>query len=822
MAEPPNAPEVPELHEADRAAAVTSIPTSLPILALKSAVVFPHVPTPLVVGRPASVRLIDDAMVRNRLVGLVAQKDPSVEQPREEDLYRIGCAALIQRLLKFPDGTLRVMVAGLKRFRIVRMVRLEPFPVADIEVLEDIVENSVEIEALVKNLTHQATRMLSLMPIDSEELSVALLNVDDPARLTDLGAALLVRDTAIKQEFLETLSVKDRLRRLTRHINREIQVMELGSKIQEQVQDEMDKGQREFVLRQQLKAIQKELGMDDDGTGDVAALQEQIEKAGMPEHARQAADRELKRLRTMPPAAAEYAVVRTYLDWLVTLPWSKETPDKIDLKEARRILDEDHYDLEKVKDRILEFLAVRKLRGDTKGPILCFVGPPGTGKTSLGKSIARAMGREFHRLSLGGVRDEAEIRGHRRTYVGALPGRIIEGMRKAGSKNPVFILDEVDKLGADFRGDPASALLEVLDPEQNRNFQDHYLDVPFDLSAVLFITTANVLDTIPPPLRDRMEVLELAGYPEEEKLQIARRFLIPRQADANGLPVNDLDIDDEAVKTVIARYTREAGLRNLERTLGTIFRKVARRRAEGETGVVAIRKEDLVAYLGPERFTSELAERIAQPGVAVGLAWTPFGGEILFVEWTRMPGAKSLTITGQLGEVMRESALAALSFVRSRAASLGIDPTFFANNDLHLHVPAGAIPKDGPSAGVTIATALASLLTNRCVRPEMAMTGEITLRGKVLPVGGIKEKVLAARRAGIKTLLLPADNSKDLVDVPKEALNDLTIQYVLTVDDVLEHALQPPAPSPRAAPDAADEGRSRRRTPVRRPSAPPS
>ncbi|HEV8120487.1 MAG TPA: endopeptidase La, partial [Candidatus Polarisedimenticolia bacterium] len=535
MAEPPNAPEVPELHEADRAAAVTSIPASLPILALKSAVVFPHVPTPLVVGRPASVRLIDDAMVRNRLVGLVTQKDASVEQPREEDLYRVGCAALIQRLLKFPDGTLRVMVAGLKRFRIVRMVRLEPFPVADIEVLEDIVENSVEIEALVKNLTHQATRMLSLMPIDSEELSVALLNVDDPARLTDLGAALLVRDTAIKQEFLETLSVKDRLRRLTKHINREIQVMELGSKIQEQVQDEMDKGQREFVLRQQLKAIQKELGMDDDGAGDIAALQDQIDKAGMPEHARQAADRELKRLRTMPPAAAEYAVVRTYLDWLVTLPWSKETPDKIDLKEARRILDEDHFDLEKVKDRILEFLAVRKLRGDTKGPILCFVGPPGTGKTSLGKSIARAMGREFHRLSLGGVRDEAEIRGHRRTYVGALPGRIIEGMRKAGSKNPVFILDEVDKLGADFRGDPASALLEVLDPEQNRNFQDHYLDVPFDLSAVLFITTANILDTIPPPLRDRMEVLELAGYPEEEKLQIARRFLIPRQADANGL-----------------------------------------------------------------------------------------------------------------------------------------------------------------------------------------------------------------------------------------------------------------------------------------------
>jgi ATP-dependent Lon protease len=767
------------------------IPPTLPILALKNTVVFPHLPMPLVVGRPSSVQLVDEAMLRNRVIGLVMQKSPDVEEPREEDLYKVGCAAIIQRLLKFPDGTLRVLVAGLQRMRITKMTRMEPYPVADIELLDEVLEASVETEALAKNLMNQISRMLALMPIDSDEINVALLNVENPARLADMGAALLVRDAAIKQEFLATLDVRDRLRRLTQHINREIEVMEVGSKIQEQVQDEMEKGQREFVLRQQLKAIQKELGMGDEGEAEIQQLQEAVEKAGMPEAVRQAADRELKRLRTMSPAAAEHVVVRTYLDWLIALPWARQTEDKIDLGEARRILDEDHYDLEKVKDRILEFLAVRKLRADTKGPILCFTGPPGTGKTSLGRSIARAMGRQFHRMSLGGVRDEAEIRGHRRTYVGALPGRIIEALRKCGTRNPVIMLDEIDKLGADFRGDPSAALLEVLDPEQNKWFQDHYLDVPFDLSSVMFITTANILDTVPPALRDRMEVLELPGYIEEEKLVIARRYLIPRQCTENGLGPEDVAFSDDALRAIIARYTREAGLRNLEREIAKVCRKAARQRAEGEAGRIAVEVADLAAFLGPERFVSELAERIGQPGIAVGLAWTPFGGEILFVEATRMLGGKSLIITGQLGEVMRESAMAALSWIRSRASELHIDPGFFARSDIHLHVPAGAIPKDGPSAGVTMATAIVSLLTHRPCRPETAMTGEITLRGKVLPVGGIKEKVLAARRAGIRTVILPADNEKDLRDVPKDALGDLAFRFARTVDDVLELALEP-------------------------------
>ena len=771
----------------------TEIPATLPILTLKGSVAFPQIPMPLVVGRPGSVRLVDEAMVRNRLVGLLAQKNAETEQPGEEDLYRVGCAAVIQRLLKFPDGTLRVLVSGLRRIRIVRFTRMDPYPVADIELLEEITETSVEMEALAKNLLNQISRMMTLMPIDSDEISVALLNVESPGRLADMGAALLVRDLALKQSFLETLTVKERLRRLTQHVNREIEVMELGSRIQEQVQDEMDKGQREFFLRQQLKAIQKELGVGDEGDAEIQKLQELIEKAGMPENVREVADRELKRLRGMPPAAAEYVVVRTYLDWLIALPWSKEAKDAIDLASARRILDEDHYDLEKIKERIIEFLAVRKLKADGKGPILCFVGPPGTGKTSLGKSIARALGRPFHRLSLGGVRDEAEIRGHRRTYVGALPGRIIEGLRKCGVRNPVIMLDEIDKLGADFRGDPAAALLEVLDPEQNRNFQDHYLDLPFDLSSVLFVTTANVIDTIPPALRDRMEILELSGYIEEEKRLIARRYLIPRQCVENGITVEDLTISDAALGMIIGSYTREAGLRNLERQIAAICRKVARRRAEGDSAKVAIDAADVVSFLGPERFSSEVAERIAQSGVVVGLAWTPFGGEILFVEATRMPGGKSLTITGQIGDVMRESAQAALSYVRSRTEALGIDPGFFSSSDLHLHVPAGAIPKDGPSAGVTIATAMVSLLTGRPSRPETAMTGEITLRGKVLPVGGIKEKVLAARRAGIRTVILPAENEKDLQEVPEEVRKGMTFHFARTVDEVLELALQPNA-----------------------------
>jgi ATP-dependent Lon protease len=799
-------------------AEIPPIPASLPILPLKNTVAFPHIPIPLVVGRPASMRLIDDAMVKDRLVGLVAQRNPEVEEPKEPDLYRVGTVAVIQRLLKFPDGTLRVLVNGLERIRLIRPIRSDPYLVSDIDVLHEEAETSVEVEALSKNLHNQITRMLSLMPIASDDLAVALLNTKDPGRFADMAAALLVRDQAQKQTYLDALSVKERLRRLTGHISREIEVMEIGSRIQQEVQDEMEKGQREFVLRQQLKAIQKELGVGDETEAEIQQLQEEVEKAGMPPPAREAADRELKRLRTIPTAAAEHVVVRTYLDWLLALPWSKESKSAIDLEQARAILDEDHYDLEKVKERILEFLAVRKLRSDTRGPILCFVGPPGTGKTSVGRSIARAMGRKFHRLSLGGVRDEAEIRGHRRTYVGALPGRIIEGLRKCGTRNPVVMFDEVDKLGADFRGDPSSALLEVLDPEQNHTFVDHYLDVPFDLSGVMFITTANVLHTIPPPLRDRMEVLELPGYIEEEKLAIARTYLIPRQRTENGLTAEEIEFEEAAVRRIITRYTQEAGLRNLEREIAKVCRKVALRKAEGARERVVIGESDLVAYLGPERVTREALEGSAQPGVATGLAWTPFGGEILFVEATRMPGGKSLMLTGQLGDVMRESAQAALSYVRGRALELGIERDFFSRSDLHLHVPAGAIPKDGPSAGVTMATALASLLTGRPCHTELAMTGEVTLRGKVLPVGGIKEKVLAARRAGIKVIILPAENEKDLHDVPADALKGLDIRFVQTVGEVLDMALEPQtAASPARSAERSSRaprrpGRSSRRS----------
>jgi ATP-dependent Lon protease len=783
---PPPSPE-----EEPQAARPPAIPSVLPILPLKGTVIFPHIPMPLAVGRAGSIRLIDDAMLKGRLLGMVAQTSADIEEPGDGDVYRVGTAGIIQRLLKFPDGSLRVLVGGLQRIRVGRFLQRDPYWTAEVEPLQETVEDSVEMEALTKNLINQIGRMLQLMPIASDELSVALLNVEDPSRLSDMAAALLVREVAQKQEYLETLSVKERLQRLTRQISREIEVLEVGSRIQQQVQEEMDKGQREFVLRQQLKAIQKELGTGDEDEAVIQRLQEEIEKAGMPQAVREAADRELSRLRSIPPASAEHIVIRTYLDWLIVLPWSKQTQDKIDLPEARRVLDHDHYDLEKVKERILEFLAVRKLKGDSKGPILCFVGPPGTGKTSLGRSIARAMGRSFHRLSLGGVRDEAEIRGHRRTYVGALPGRIIEGLRKCGTRNPVFMLDEIDKLGVDFRGDPSSALLEVLDPEQNHGFTDHYLDLPFDLSAVMFITTANVLDTIPAPLRDRMEVLELPGYTEEEKLQIARRYLIPRQCTENGLRVEDVSFDDAALSLIIARYTREAGLRNLEREIARVCRKVATRHAEEHRDKVTVRAADVHGFLGPERFVSEAAERTSQPGVAIGLAWTPYGGEILFVEATRMPGGKSLTLTGQLGEVMRESAMAALSYTRSRSRELGIPGDFFSRFDLHLHVPAGAIPKDGPSAGVTMATAIVSLLTGRPSRPGVAMTGEITLRGKVLPVGGVKEKVLAARRAGLSTVILPADNRKDLEEIPEVARRDLTFKFARTVDEVLKEALQP-------------------------------
>jgi ATP-dependent Lon protease len=783
-----------------------AIPSTLPVLPLKGTVVFPHIPIPLVIGRPASMRLIDQAMVGNRMVGLVLQRDPGAEDPTPETLHPVGTVAAIQRLLKFPDGTVRILVNGLERIRMIRFVQREPYLAAEIEVLRETVDDTVEIEALTKNLQGQIQKVLGLMPIASEELGVALLNIEDPGRLADLGATLLVREPPDRQKFLETLSVKTRLRDLTRVVSREIEVLELGTKIQKEVQDEMEKGQREFVLRQQLKAIQKELGASDDTEAEIQRLQESVARAGMPPAAREAADRELARLRTMNPASAEYVVARTYLDWLLALPWAKETTDKIDLAEARAILDEDHHDLEKVKDRILEFLAVRKLKADSKGPILCFHGPPGTGKTSLGRSIARAMGRNFHRFSLGGVRDEAEIRGHRRTYVGALPGQIVQAVRRAGSRNPVLMLDEVDKLGADFRGDPASALLEVLDPEQNFSFSDHYLDVPFDLSKVMFITTANVLDTIPRPLLDRMEAIELPGYIDEDKLAIARRYLVPRQCRENGLSAADVSLPDEAIRAIIQRYTLEAGLRNLEREIGAICRKIARRRAEEDTRAVTVNPGDLETFLGPERFLEERSERVEVPGVAVGIAWTPFGGHILFIEATRMPGARNLTVTGQIGDVMRESAIAALSWIRSRAAELQIPADAFKDSDLHVHIPAGAVPKDGPSAGVTIATAIASLLTGRRCRADSAMTGEITLRGKVLPIGGIKQKVLGAHRAGIRRVILPAENRKDLREVPPQVAREIEFVFVRTVDEAIEQALEPatrPAIRPKASPAPA-------------------
>jgi ATP-dependent Lon protease len=793
------------------------IPDVVGILPLRSAVVFPHAVVPLTAGRPSSVRLIEDAVQHGRLIGTVMQRDPAAEAPTAEGVYPVGTLAVIHRVLKQSDGTLRLVVQGLSRFRLVEFRETEPFLRARIEPVADVepAAGDLETEALVRSAASLFQKVVSLSPTLPDELASAISSVQGANALADVVAASLPSLTlAFKQELLETIDVTERLRKLVTALGKEAEVLELGSKIQSEIQSEMSKTQREYYLREQLKAIQKELGDADERTQEIEGLRQRIEAAGMPDEARAEAERELGRLSKMPPAAAEYTVARTYIEWLVSMPWRTETTDRVEIDRARAILDEDHEGLPKIKERMLEYLAVKKIRPEGKDPIFCFVGPPGVGKTSLGRSIARALGRKFHRISLGGMRDEAEIRGHRRTYIGALPGQIIQGLRRAGTKNPVFMLDEVDKLGADFRGDPASALLEVLDPEQNSAFRDHYLDVPVDLSRVLFITTANVIDGIPGPLRDRMEVVTLAGYTEEEKMAIAARHLVPRQAREHGLdPGRDVDFAPEALRLLARAYTREAGVRSLERQIASICRKVARQRAEGRTELVRVTPDVVTSFLGAPRFEwEELEERTRVPGVAVGLAWTPAGGDILFVEAARMKGARTLTLTGQLGDVMKESAQAALSWIRSHASHLAVGEDFWDQSDIHIHVPAGAIPKDGPSAGVTIAVALASLLTGRRVQPGLAMTGEISLSGRVLAVGGIKEKVLAAHRVGVRTVILPRRNEKNLQeDVPAEVRQALTIHLVDAVDEAVGLALEPAVePQPVIAEESVRPGMAHR------------
>ncbi|MCB2189404.1 MAG: endopeptidase La [Deltaproteobacteria bacterium] len=767
------------------------LPEILPLLPVKDMSMFPRLVLPLLVGDSRNAQLVDEAVTGERVVGLVAMKAPisSTEVTSLEELHQVGVAALILKMAKSEGEGIRLIAQGLTRFRVLELVQVEPYIKARVALAPDIPTDSLEAKALLSNLRTQFRRFLELSSGLPEELASLSLTVEEPGAYCDLVASTLNLTPEDRQSVVEALDLVERLRRVTTLINREIQVLELGSKIQSQVKEGLDKTQREYYLRQQMKAIQKELGEEDEGgNSEVAEYRKKLEEMELPEEAAKEAARELERLAKMHPSSSEYHVITTYLDWIVALPWHESTTDHLDIAQAREILEADHYGLEKVKRRILEYLAVRKLNPNMKGPILCFVGPPGVGKTSLGRSIARSLGRKFARLSLGGVRDEAEIRGHRRTYVGALPGRILQSLRRAGTNNPVFILDEIDKLGADFRGDPASALLEVLDPEQNNTFSDHYLDLPFDLSKVMFITTANVLDTIPGPLRDRMEVLELPGYTHEEKLKIAKRYLVPRQRKEHGLDTKQLAIADGALRELITGYTREAGLRNLEREIGSLCRWAARRIAEGEAEKVKILQKDVAEILGPPRFTAEVALRTAVPGVATGMAWTPTGGDILFIEATSMPGKGGLILTGQLGDVMKESAQAALSYVRANAEKLKVPVDFKEDRDIHVHVPAGAIPKDGPSAGVTMFTALVSLLTDRPVRHDLSMTGEITLRGLVLPVGGIKEKVLAAHRAGIKTIILPAQNKRDLVDVPDSVKNDLEFLFAERVDQVARWA----------------------------------
>ncbi len=773
------------------------VPNLLPILPNRETVVFPGMLVPMLARNERWIRAIDSVTTGHKTVGFFFRSDAPGEDEVEapltvESLPRIGCAAVIVRMLRVPDNSIQVLLQGVERIRILGLVHTEPYPLARVERAEEIITNSIEVEALVHNLRGQFQKLVSLSPNIPDETAVALANIQEAGRVADFVAANVDVPLADKQKLLETLDVEARLREVTVMVSRELEVAEIGSRIQTQIREQMDKSQREYVLREQLKAIQRELGEQDPNESAVADLRARIDEAHLPEEASREASRELERLSQLSPMSPEYGMIRTYLEWLASLPWDKSTVDRLDVPEAQRILDEDHYDLEKVKDRILDYLAVLKLKGgQLRGPILCFVGPPGVGKTSLGQSIARALGRKFVRMSLGGVHDEAEIRGHRRTYIGALPGRIIQSLRRAETNNPVMMLDEVDKLGQDFRGDPAAALLEVLDPEQNYSFVDHYLDVPFYLSRVLFIATANVLDTIPGPLRDRMEIIEISGYTEEQKVHIATRYLVPRQLEENGLKSEQIEFEDGALRRMIAEYTREAGVRGLERQIATVCRRVARRIALGETERVVVGPDVVAEYLGPPRVRADVAEKEDDVGVVAGLAWTPVGGDILFVEARAVPGKGNLILTGQLGEIMQESARAAHTIARSRASALGLPADFYERTDIHVHVPAGAIPKDGPSAGVTMVTAIVSALAQRPVDHTVGMTGEITLRGRVLPIGGVRDKVLAAHRAGLKTVILPRDNDRDLEDVPESVRQTLRFVLVDHVDEVLAVALLP-------------------------------
>lgn len=770
--------------------ALVHIPETFDVIPVRNSVFFPRQILPLSIGRESSLRVVEDAQKNDKLILVLAQRDSTIEKPVSSDLHLVGTVARILKVFNFPNGLKNVLLQGICRARVLTFLKYEPIIQAVAQRIDDEHSEGLEVEALTQTIKTVFHRMVELSPEVSDEHLSILLNIEDPGGVADLATSFINTSVNEKQEILETLNVKARLEKVHIMLTKIVQRLELGSKIQSQVQAEITKSQREYYLREQMKAIQKELGEDVEGV-DIKELRGRAKNTNLPDEVRRTVEKEIDRLAKMHPSSAEYTVARTYIDWLLDLPWCITTEDNLDLEQARKILDNDHFGLEKVKKRILEYLAVRKLKNDMRGPILCFVGPPGVGKTSLGRSIASALGRKFVRMSLGGVHDEAEIRGHRRTYVGALPGRIIQGIKKAGSNNPVFMLDEVDKIGIDFRGDPSSALLEVLDPEQNFSFSDHYLEVPFDLSRILFITTANVLDTIPLPLRDRMEIIEIPSYVEEEKLNIAKGFLIPKQIQEHGLKENQIEFDDEAIHVIINSYTREAGVRSLERRIADICRGVAKEVVEGRIERTKIVPEDIYKYLGQKKFFPEIAERINKPGIATGLAWTPVGGDILFIEATRMKGKGNLILTGQLGDVMKESAQAALSYIASNSARLGIEENFRENYDIHLHIPAGAIPKDGPSAGVTMLSALASLLTNRLIRNDTAMTGEITLRGTVLPVGGIKEKVLAAHRAGIKHIILPERNKHDLEEIPKHILEKLEFHFVKDMDEVLQISLQP-------------------------------